>query len=123
MRPSFIVGLKNLGISINFQKMVMRSHSRASATTPQRKVCSGSHERYKTLERLKFEEEFDCIRKLRKWIIENGVATDPELVAVEQEDYAAVEGIRKLAWEDYLAPILDERGQVMDMLDEIAGSS
>ncbi len=52
-----------------------------------------------------------------------GVATDPELVAVEQEDYAAVEGIRKLAWEAYLAPILEERGQVMDMLDEIAGSS
>jgi len=92
-------------------------------TQPQGHSTSGSHERYKPPERLKFEEEFDCIRKLREWIIENGVATDPELVAVEQEDYAAVEGIRKLAWEAYLAPILDERGQVMDMLDEIAGSS
>jgi 2-oxoisovalerate dehydrogenase E1 component len=92
-------------------------------TQPQGHSTSGSHERYKTPERLKFEEEFDCIRKLREWIIENGVATDPELVAIEQEDYAAVEGIRKLAWEAYLAPILDERGQVMDMLDEIAGSS
>jgi len=92
-------------------------------TQPQGHSTSGSHERYKTPERLKFEEEFDCIRKLREWIIENQIATDPELVAVEQEDYAAVEGIRKLAWEAYLAPILDERGQVMDMLDEIAGSS
>jgi 2-oxoisovalerate dehydrogenase E1 component len=92
-------------------------------TQPQGHSTSGSHERYKTPERLKFEEEYDCIRKLREWIIENGVATDPELVAVEQEDYAAVEGIRKLAWDAYLAPILEERGQVMDMLDEIAGSS
>jgi len=92
-------------------------------TQPQGHSTSGSHERYKTPERLKFEEEFDCIRKLREWMIENQIATDPELVAIEQEDYAVVEGIRKLAWEDYLAPILEERGQVMDMLDEIAGSS
>jgi pyruvate/2-oxoglutarate/acetoin dehydrogenase E1 component/TPP-dependent pyruvate/acetoin dehydrogenase alpha subunit len=92
-------------------------------TQPQGHSTSGSHERYKTPERLKFEEEYDCIRKLREWIIENRIVTEPELVAVEQEDYAAVEGIRKLAWEAYLAPLLDERGQVMDMLDEIAGSS
>jgi pyruvate/2-oxoglutarate/acetoin dehydrogenase E1 component/TPP-dependent pyruvate/acetoin dehydrogenase alpha subunit len=92
-------------------------------TQPQGHSTSGSHERYKTPERLKFEEEYDCIRKLREWILENRIATDPELVAVEQEDYATVEGIRKLAWENYLAPILEERGQVMDMLDEIAGSS
>jgi 2-oxoisovalerate dehydrogenase E1 component len=92
-------------------------------TQPQGHSTSGSHERYKSPERLRFEEEFDCIRKLREWIIENRLATDPELVAMEQEDYAAVEGIRKLAWEAYLAPILEERGQVMDMLDEIAGSS
>jgi len=92
-------------------------------TQPQGHSTSGSHERYKTPQRLKFEEEFDCIRKLREWIIENRIATDSELVAVEQEDYEVVEGIRKLAWEAYLAPILEERGQVMDMIDEIAGSS
>src|SRR5512138_1428600 len=92
-------------------------------TQPQGHSTSGSHERYKTPERLKFEEEYDCIRKLREWIVENGIATDAELVAVEKEEYATVEGIRKLAWEDYLAPILEEREQVMDMLDEIAGSS
>jgi pyruvate/2-oxoglutarate/acetoin dehydrogenase E1 component len=92
-------------------------------TQPQGHSTSGSHERYKTPERLKFEEEYDCIRKLREWIIENRIATDPELVALEQADYAAVEGIRKLAWDGYLAPILEECGQVMDMLDEIAGSS
>ena len=90
-------------------------------TQPQGHSTSGSHERYKTAERLQFEQEFDCIRKMREWIIENRIATDPELVAIEKEDKATVEGLRKLAWEAYLAPIFDERGQVMDMLDEIAG--
>ncbi len=92
-------------------------------TQPQGHSTSGSHERYKSPERLKWEEEYDCVRKMREWMIENGVMSEPELVALEKEDYAAVEGIRKLAWEAYLAPILEERGQVMDMLDEIAGSS
>jgi pyruvate/2-oxoglutarate/acetoin dehydrogenase E1 component/TPP-dependent pyruvate/acetoin dehydrogenase alpha subunit len=92
-------------------------------TQPQGHSTSGSHERYKSPERLKFEQEYDCIRKLREWIIGNHIATDPELSAMEKEDHAAVEGIRKLAWEAYLAPILEERGQVMDMLDEIGGSS
>jgi pyruvate/2-oxoglutarate/acetoin dehydrogenase E1 component/TPP-dependent pyruvate/acetoin dehydrogenase alpha subunit len=92
-------------------------------TQPQGHSTSGSHERYKTLERLKFEEEFDCVRKLREWIIENRVISEPELVAVEKEDYEAVEAIRKTAWDAYLAPILEDRGHVMDMLDEIAGSS
>ena len=92
-------------------------------TQPQGHSTSGSHERYKSPERLKFEVEFDCIRKLREWMIEKGVATELELLALEKEDKAVVEGIRKLAWEAYLAPILEERGQVMDMLDEIASSS
>jgi pyruvate/2-oxoglutarate/acetoin dehydrogenase E1 component len=92
-------------------------------TQPQGHSTSGSHERYKTPERLNFEEEFDCVQKLREWIIENRVATEPELAAVEKEDYESVERIRKTAWDAYLAPILEERGHVMDMIDEIAGSS
>ncbi len=92
-------------------------------TQPQGHSTSGSHERYKTPERLKFEEEFDCVKKMRQWMIENRVASDPELAAVEKEDHETVEGIRKTAWDAYLNPILGERTQVMDMLDEIAGSS
>ncbi|HSO10897.1 MAG TPA: thiamine pyrophosphate-dependent enzyme [Anaerolineales bacterium] len=92
-------------------------------TQPQGHSTSGSHERYKTPERLKFEEEFDCLRKMREWMMGNRLISDPELAALEKADYDAVEGIRKLAWDAYLAPILDERNQVMDMLDEIAGSS
>src|SRR5215211_6844321 len=92
-------------------------------TQPQGHSTSGSHERYKSPERLKWEEEYDCIRKMRAWMIEQGVISEPELVALEKEDKTTVEGIRKRAWDAYLAPILEERGHVMDMLDEIAGSS
>jgi 2-oxoisovalerate dehydrogenase E1 component len=92
-------------------------------TQPQGHSTSGSHERYKSPERLKWEEQYDCVRKMRAWILEQRLISEPELVAVEKEDNAAIEGIRKLAWEAYLAPILDERNQVMDMLDEIAGNS
>ncbi|HSK66479.1 MAG TPA: thiamine pyrophosphate-dependent enzyme [Anaerolineales bacterium] len=92
-------------------------------TQPQGHSTSGSHERYKSPERLKWEQEYDCIRRMREWMVEKGVATEAELAALEQEDKAFVESIRKQAWEAYLAPILEERGQVMDILDEIAGSS
>ena len=92
-------------------------------TQPQGHSTSGSHERYKTPERLKFEEEYDCLSKMREWILEQRIISTPELDSLEKEDYNAVEGIRKLAWDAYLAPILEERNQVMDMLDEIGGSS
>ena len=92
-------------------------------TQPQGHSTSGSHERYKSPERLKFEVEFDCVTKMRAWMIENRVATEPELAAVEKADQNSVEGIRKTAWEAFLNPILEERAQIMDMLDEIAGSS
>jgi len=92
-------------------------------TQPQGHSTSGSHERYKSPERMRFEEEFDCVRKMRTWMIKNRVISGPELDALEKEDYETVEGIRKLAWDAYLAPITEERNQVMDMLDEIGGSS
>lgn len=92
-------------------------------TQPQGHSTSGSHERYKSPERLKWEVDYDCIRKMREWILEQRVVSEPELAAVEKEDREAVEGIRRRAWDAYLAPIIEERGHVMDMLDEIAGSS
>ncbi len=92
-------------------------------TQPQGHSTSGSHERYKTPERLQFEQEFDCVTRMRRWIIETDAAGEEDLEKLEKEDREAVEGIRRAAWEAYLAPILEERGQVMDILDEIAGSS
>ena len=92
-------------------------------TQPQGHSTSGSHERYKTPERLEWEAEFDCVRKMREWMLEAGLTSEAELTAHEREDREAVEAMRKSAWEAYLQPILEEREQVMDILEEIAGSS
>ena len=59
---------------------------------------------------------------MREWIIENRIISDEELVSLEEADRQSVEGIRKSAWEAYLGPILEERAQVLDMLDEVGGA-
>jgi pyruvate/2-oxoglutarate/acetoin dehydrogenase E1 component/TPP-dependent pyruvate/acetoin dehydrogenase alpha subunit len=92
-------------------------------TQPQGHSTSGSHERYKTPERLEWEAKFDCIVKMREWMIDSGVAANAELSAMEQEEHEAVEDARRAAWEAYLNPICEERAQVLDMLEEISGSS
>ncbi len=92
-------------------------------TQPQGHSTSGSHERYKSPERLKFEEEFDGLTKMRRWMIDQRIISDRELVSAEKADYETVEGFRKTAWDNYLSPILEERSQVMDMIEEIAGTS
>lgn len=92
-------------------------------TQPQGHSTSGSHERYKSPQRLKWEEEFDGLKKMREWIIKERFATSGELDSVEKADYDTVEGFRKAAWDAYLSPITEERNQLMDMFDEIASSS
>jgi transketolase len=72
---------------------------------------------------MRFEEEYDCVRKFKEWMLENKVASEKEFKQWEETDYAIVENTRKRAWDSYLAPILEERNQVMDMLDEVASTS
>ncbi|HAX70612.1 MAG TPA: transketolase, partial [Anaerolineae bacterium] len=92
-------------------------------TQPQGHSTSGSHERYKSPERLKWEEEFDGLKKMRQWMIGQRIISGPELDSLEKADHNTVEGFRKAAWDAYLSPIAEEREQVMDMLEEIAGAS
>ncbi len=92
-------------------------------TQPQGHSTSGSHERYKSPERLQWEAEFDCLKKMREWLIFNGVATEAELTALETEARDRVEGLRKAAWEAYQAPLLAERQGVLQLLDELIPKS
>ena len=92
-------------------------------TQPQGHSTSGSHERYKTNERLAWEKEHDCIRRMRHWIQENGIAGEDELEEIETESRKYVEGIRAEAWEAYLAPILSEIEEFGDILSEIPFST
>jgi 2-oxoisovalerate dehydrogenase E1 component len=92
-------------------------------TQPQGHSTSGSQERYKTPERLQWDAEFDCILKMRQWMLGARVVTEAELGDLEQQDHDAVENMRRAAWEAYQAPILAERQQVLDMLDELGPAS
>ncbi|HEY3568549.1 MAG TPA: transketolase C-terminal domain-containing protein, partial [Thermoanaerobaculia bacterium] len=89
-------------------------------TQPQGHSTSGSHERYKSKERLAWETEFDPIRKMREWMIAQGIATARELDEVEAEDLAAVREAQRRAWDAFRAPIDEEKGTALGMLDELA---
>ncbi len=92
-------------------------------TQPQGHSTSGSHERYKSKERLEWEHEFDCIKKFREWIIAGGYASGEELERIEKEDQRAVEEDRKRAWEAYMDPIISERSQLVVFIDQLAEGS
>ena len=92
-------------------------------TQPQGHSTSGSHERYKTRERLAWEAEYDCVRQFRLWILEQGFATAETLDRLEEEDRQMVEEARKRAWEAYINPILAERQTVAELISRIAAAS
>jgi pyruvate/2-oxoglutarate/acetoin dehydrogenase E1 component len=92
-------------------------------TQPQGHSTSGSHERYKSAERLKWEEEFDCLMKFREWILAEELASAKELDEIEEGVKIDVEGVRAAAWEAYKAPIREEAQTLADILDEVASSS
>jgi pyruvate/2-oxoglutarate/acetoin dehydrogenase E1 component/TPP-dependent pyruvate/acetoin dehydrogenase alpha subunit len=92
-------------------------------TQPQGHSTSGSHERYKTKERLAWEAEYDCIRQFRQWIIDQGITSHEALEQMEEQDRRFVEDERKAAWEAYINPILDDRQQVAQTIDKLARQS
>jgi pyruvate/2-oxoglutarate/acetoin dehydrogenase E1 component/TPP-dependent pyruvate/acetoin dehydrogenase alpha subunit len=95
----------------------------AEMTQPQGHSTSGSHERYKDAGRLAWEEEYDCVRRMRGWLIERGVARDRELEQMEEEDRQHVRDRMNQAWEGYCAPIRKERDQLLSMIETAAGAS
>lgn len=88
-------------------------------TQPQGHSTSGSHERYKSKERLGFENQYDCVARMRDWIIEFGVASESQLEGWEAADKEAVEAARDLAWEGFQAPIRAERDRAVALLRKI----
>ena len=74
-------------------------------TQPQGHSTSGSHERYKTKERLEWEKEMDCIKMMRRFIIDNTIATNEELDAIDAEARDYVLDAKKAAWEKFINPI------------------
>ncbi|HET6764053.1 MAG TPA: thiamine pyrophosphate-dependent enzyme [Longimicrobiaceae bacterium] len=89
-------------------------------TQPFGHSTSGSHERYKSAERLGWEKEHDGLARMRAWLVEQGIAGEEELAAAEAEETAAVRAARDAAWKAYQSPIKEEADAVTAMLEGIA---
>ncbi len=103
-------------------------------TQPQGHSTSGSHERYKDANRLKWEQEFDCIVKMRSWILDfeledgNGetlkfVNSEEELIFLEKEAKKHVSAAKRNAWDAYLDEIKDEVKITLSLLESVASKS
>lgn len=89
-------------------------------TQPQGHSTSGSHERYKSKERLEWEKEWDCIKKFQEFIIENEIATEEEIEEIRQKAIQAAKDAKQQAWEEFLQPIKDARSQAIQLFGQIA---
>jgi 2-oxoisovalerate dehydrogenase E1 component len=92
-------------------------------TQPLGHSTSGSHERYKSKERLGWEAEHDCIKKMREWIIASSIGKAKELNTIDQEATLHVKESMQKAWEEYCKPIKKELDEVLALFDEIAEQS
>ncbi len=89
-------------------------------TQPQGHSTSGSHERYKTPERLEWEREWDGIKKMQEWIHANSLATETETENILAEAREFVRGQRQSAWDNFIAPVKAQVAKAAEIINEIA---
>ncbi len=92
-------------------------------TQPQGHSTSGSHERYKSPERLQWEKDHDCNLKMRTWMIENNIATEEELVELEKSLKKKVREAKTKSWTAFLAPHKQEQKEAITLIGNVAESS
>ncbi|MBU6158857.1 MAG: transketolase [Bacteroidetes bacterium] len=93
-------------------------------TQPQGHSTSGSHERYKSPERLQWERDWDCLKKMKEWILENALVSEEEITQIETEAKEQVRKEKQQAWENFLAPITVQVNRVLALtgaLSPLAG--
>ena len=89
-------------------------------TQPTGHSTSGSHERYKSKERLQWEQDFDCLVQFKKWIVDNKIATEDELNNISKEVKDFVKQAKKEAWSEYQTPLKSELDELFDILKPIS---
>ena len=92
-------------------------------TQPQGHSTSGSHERYKSKERLEWEKENDCMKRMREWMLKSGLATEAEIEAIEKSASEAAKNSRNAAWKAFNADMKADHDLVVDLLNEGINSS
>ena len=89
-------------------------------TQPQGHSTSGSHERYKSKERLEWEREHDCVKRFKEWILLKGYATEKDLEEMATEARAFVKNARNNAWEAYTTPVKAALENLINIYDKLA---
>jgi pyruvate/2-oxoglutarate/acetoin dehydrogenase E1 component/TPP-dependent pyruvate/acetoin dehydrogenase alpha subunit len=92
-------------------------------TQPQGHSTSGSHERYKNADRLAWETEFDCLKQMKKWFVENGFSTEETLDSIASQAKKDVLEGKKAAWNAFVSPIKAEQLELVNLLKEIEKTS
>jgi pyruvate/2-oxoglutarate/acetoin dehydrogenase E1 component/TPP-dependent pyruvate/acetoin dehydrogenase alpha subunit len=92
-------------------------------TQPQGHSTSGSHERYKPPERLEWEREWDGIKKMKEWIIDNALAGEDDLDEIETAAKDFTRDSRNLAWEKYQGPIRAQVTRAVELIRNLAQNS
>ncbi|MFZ1529838.1 MAG: thiamine pyrophosphate-dependent enzyme [Ferruginibacter sp.] len=92
-------------------------------TQPQGHSTSGSHERYKTPDRLLWEKEWDCIRQMRQWVLANALAEEEELQLIETEAKESVREGKQQAWEKYINPVKELVSEAVRQIEQAAGGN
>ncbi len=92
-------------------------------TQPQGHSTSGSHERYKSEERLAWEKENDCNKRFREWILSNRIASEEDLKSIEKKIKTEIRMAKKDAWNEFLNPHREDKKVAVGLLDALAQSS
>ncbi|MBL7473581.1 alpha-ketoacid dehydrogenase subunit alpha/beta [Robertkochia sediminum] len=120
--PALIEAYEKAGKIAREEHVPVMIHVR-ELTQPQGHSTSGSHERYKSKERLEWEKAHDCNLKMREWILENNIATEDQLTELEKNIKKEVRTAKKEAWNEFLDPMKKDKDQVVALLEALANSS
>ena len=91
----------------------------SEVTQPQGHSTSGSHERYKSKERLDWERDFDPLKKMKEWLLSNSLATEDELALIEEQAKQDAKQARDIAWANYQQPIKKQVERAAELIKSL----
>ena len=80
---------------------------------------SGSHERYKSKERLQWERDHDCIKKMGEWMVKKGITTEQGIEDIWAKAKKYVKECKDRAWANYQNPVAEKMQQLLGIYDKV----
>ena len=86
-------------------------------TQPQGHSTSGSHERYKSKKELEWEKEYDCIKKMKEWIVNEKISSQKQLEEIEKNAKELVKTAQRKTWNNYLTSLTKEKNELLNIIN------